>query len=52
MDINLLREAITVVSFITFIGILRFALHPANKQRFEEAATSVLHDDAGEQPTP
>jgi len=45
MDINLLREFTTVVSFITFIGIVRYALDPGNKQRFEEAATSVLKDD-------
>jgi len=45
MDINLLREAMTVVSFLTFIGILRWAMHPANKQRFDAAATDVLKDD-------
>ena len=45
MDINLLREIVTVVSFITFLGILRYALHPANKTRFEEAAVDVLKDD-------
>ncbi|HZZ93736.1 MAG TPA: cbb3-type cytochrome c oxidase subunit 3 [Usitatibacter sp.] len=45
MDMNLLREVVTVVSFLTFIGILRYALHPANKARFEEAAGQVLADD-------
>jgi cbb3-type cytochrome oxidase subunit 3 len=45
MDINLLREVVTVVSFVTFIGILRYAMHPANKARFEEAARGVLADD-------
>lgn len=47
MDITLLREVVTVVSFITFIGILRYALHPANKDRFEEAGHVVLDDDDG-----
>jgi cbb3-type cytochrome oxidase subunit 3 len=45
MDINLLRETMTIVSFVTFIGILRFAMHPSNKERFEEAAVEVLEDD-------
>ena len=45
MDINLLREAITIVSFLTFLGILFYAVHPKNKQRFEEAAHVVLEDD-------
>jgi cbb3-type cytochrome oxidase subunit 3 len=47
MDINLLREIVTVVSFITFLGVLRYALHPANKSRFDAAAVDVLKDDDG-----
>ena len=37
MDVNLLRIAVTVVSFIVFIGIVVFAVHPGNRRRFEEA---------------
>jgi cbb3-type cytochrome oxidase subunit 3 len=36
--INLLREAVTVASFTAFLGIVAFAVHPANRKRFEEAA--------------
>ena len=45
MDINLLREVTTVVSFLTFLGILAYAVHPKNKQRFEEEARTVLEDE-------
>ena len=38
LDINLLREAMTVVSFAVFVGIVAFAAHPRNRQRFESAA--------------
>lgn len=38
MDINLLREAVTVISFTAFMGIVAFAVHPRNAKRFEEAA--------------
>ena len=38
IDVNLLREAITVVSFIAFVGIVAFAVHPGNRQRFDRAA--------------
>ena len=38
LDVNLLREAITVVSFLVFIGIVVFAVHPRNRQRFARAA--------------
>ena len=45
MDINFVREAATVASFVTFLGILFYALHPGNKDRFERDARSVLEDD-------
>lgn len=45
MDINLLREAVTVLSFGTFVGIVAFAVHPGNRKRFEEAARLALDDD-------
>ena len=37
-DINLLRIAITLVSFVVFIGIVVYAIHPANRRRFSTAA--------------
>jgi cytochrome c oxidase cbb3-type subunit 4 len=48
MDINLLREAVTVLSFGSFVGIVVYAVHPGNKERFEEAARMPLDDDDGE----
>jgi len=53
MDINLLREATTVLSFAIFIGVIWFAVHPANKARFDEAARLPLEDEGrGTTPTP
>ena len=37
MDINLLREVVTVLSFLAFVGIVAYALNPRNRGRFEEA---------------
>jgi cbb3-type cytochrome oxidase subunit 3 len=39
LDVNLLREATTVISFLVFIGIVVYAVHPRNRQRFTAAAT-------------
>ena len=39
MDINDLRSIVTVVSFLTFLGIIIWAYGlKSNKKRFEEAA--------------
>ena len=46
-DITFLREAMTVVSFVVFIGIVWFAVHPINRRRFEEAA-QLPPDEAGQ----
>ena len=46
MDVNLLREAVTVLSFAGFLGIVAYAMKPANKERFEEAARMPLEDEA------
>ena len=45
MDVNLLREVSTVVSFAIFIGVVWIALHPGHRKRFEEAARSPLDDE-------
>jgi cytochrome c oxidase cbb3-type subunit IV len=44
MDINLLREAVTVASFAAFLGIVAYAVHPANRKRFDEAARLPVDD--------
>jgi cytochrome c oxidase cbb3-type subunit IV len=38
MDINTMREAVTLTSFVVFVGIVLWAWSGANRQRFEEAA--------------
>ena len=47
IDINLLREAITVLSFLAFVAIVAYAVHPGNRRRFDEAARHPLEDDRG-----
>lgn len=45
MDINDLRSIVTVVSFITFLGILAWAFSGRRKAAFDEAARSLMDDD-------
>jgi cytochrome c oxidase cbb3-type subunit 4 len=46
MDINDLRSIMTVVSLLTFLGIIWWAFGvKGNKQRFEEAANLPFADD-------
>lgn len=45
MDFNLLREAVTVVSFATFMGIVWYAAHPGNKRHFDRAAQLPPDED-------
>ena len=45
-DINTLRSLATVVSFVTFIGIVLWAWSRRHQERFDEAARLPLrHDD-------
>jgi len=45
MDINWVREVVTVLSFASFVGIIAWAVHPGNRERFEKAALMPLEDD-------
>lgn len=45
MDINDLRSIITVVSFLTFIGIVCWAWSGRRKTDFDAAALLPLEDD-------
>ena len=45
LDINLLREIVTVASFVTFCAILAWALHPRRRARFDEAARLPMEDE-------
>ena len=45
MDINTVREIVTVVSFATFIGIVGWAWSRRNRSGFEEAARIPFEQD-------
>ncbi len=45
MDINLLRSLITVLSLVTFIGIVVWAFGSGRRGRFDEAAHLPFADD-------
>jgi len=55
IDLNTLRAAVTLLSFIVFAGIVYWALARKNKARFDEAANLPFTDDNElplEAPTP
>jgi cytochrome c oxidase cbb3-type subunit 4 len=45
MDINDMRTVVTVVSLLTFIGIIVWAWSKRNKRDFDEAAQLPFKDD-------
>ncbi|WP_300660286.1 cbb3-type cytochrome c oxidase subunit 3 [Hydrogenophaga sp.] len=45
MDINDLRSIVTLVSLLTFLGIVAWAWSRRNKERFEEAAQLPFQDE-------
>ncbi|MEY2622156.1 MAG: hypothetical protein RIT26_1976 [Pseudomonadota bacterium] len=45
MDINTLRIAVTLVSFVAFLGIIWWAMDRRKNQQFQEAAELPLKDD-------
>lgn len=45
IDLNLLRIAVTVIGFITFIGILVWAYSQRNKADFEKAALLPFNEE-------
>jgi cytochrome c oxidase cbb3-type subunit 4 len=45
MDINILRIVATVVSFVTFVGIIWWALDRRKSRQFQQAALLPLNDD-------
>ncbi len=46
MDINDLRSAVTVISLMTFLGIVAWAWSRRNQPRFDEAALLPFQDEA------
>lgn len=45
MDINDMRSIITVISLVTFVGILAWAWSKKNKADFDEAARLPFGDE-------
>lgn len=45
MDINDMRSAMTVISLLTFIGIVAWAWSKRNKSSFDEAAQLPFNED-------
>ncbi len=45
MDINDLRSVMTVVSLLTFVGIVAWAWSRRNQSEFDEAAQLPFKDD-------
>ena len=44
MDVNALRIAVTLLSFLVFVGIVAFALSKRNQAGFSEAAQLPFND--------
>jgi cytochrome c oxidase cbb3-type subunit 4 len=45
MDLNFARALLTVLAFVTFVGIAVWAYSSARRKRFDEAARLPLDDD-------
>jgi len=45
IDINIVREIVTVVSLLSFVGIVAWAVSRGNRERFEEAARLALDEE-------
>ena len=45
MEINDMRSVMTVISFLTFVGIVAWAWSKRNKRDFDEAAQLPFKDD-------
>ena len=50
MDVNILRIAVTVLSFAAFIGIVVFAVSRRNAASFSEAAQLPFLDQSAHSP--
>lgn len=48
MDAGLFGSIATVLFFVLFIGIVWWAFHRDNKEKFEDAAKLPFQEDAGE----
>lgn len=47
MDINTIRSLVTVLAFVSFVGIVLWAYSGRARSRFEEAAQLPFAEDEG-----
>jgi cytochrome c oxidase cbb3-type subunit 4 len=47
MDINIIRIAVTILSFVAFAGILVWVMRPSNRDRFSAAENLPFADADG-----
>jgi cytochrome c oxidase cbb3-type subunit 4 len=52
MDINDMRALITLLAFITFLGIVFWAYHHKSRRNFDEAAQLPFADDGADDSVP
>ncbi len=45
LDLNLLRSAVTLAAFATFLAIVWWAYAPARRGRLESQGRSILEED-------
>ena len=45
MSVTFLRILVTVASFAAFLAIVAYAIHPRNRERFDEASRLPLDED-------
>lgn len=48
MDAGLVGSIVTVLFFVLFVGIVWWAYHRENKQKFDDAANLPFREDAGD----
>jgi cbb3-type cytochrome oxidase subunit 3 len=48
MDVNTLRIAVTLITFIGFLAIVAWAYWPSRRGEMERRGQSILEDDVGE----
>jgi len=46
MDVNTLRIAVTLITFVAFIGIVVWAYWPSRRRDLEQQGRSILEDRA------
>ena len=45
VDVNLIRNLVTLVALVAFLGIVWWAYSPRRKSALDEQARSILEDD-------